>query len=55
MKLLKDEELGELGLRLGDRVMLRELCLEAVKSEYHLKHINGLGYVYNPFKLTWNI
>ena len=33
MKLLGDEDLQGLGLRLGDRVLLRDLCAEAARSE----------------------
>lgn len=33
VKLLGDEELEALGLRMGDRVMLRKMCAEAAKSE----------------------
>jgi len=33
VKLLTDTELEELGLCMGDRVMLRKLCDDAVKSK----------------------
>lgn len=33
MKLLSDGDLQDLGLRLGDRVSLRDLCSEAIKSK----------------------
>ena len=33
VKLLGDQELEALGLRMGDRVLLREMCAEAAKSK----------------------
>ena len=36
MKLLSDGDLQDLGLRLGDRVSLRDLCSEAIKSKFVL-------------------
>ena len=36
VKLLQDQELGELGLCMGDRATLREVCTEASRSKLTL-------------------
>ncbi len=49
MKLLADHELEDLGLCMGDRVMLRKLCDDAVKSKevrITVQSVIRLGFVF---------
>ena len=43
VKLLGDDELEAFGLCMRDRVTLRQMCTEAVRSKYFLYPLGGLS------------
>ena len=45
-------ELAGLGLKIGDRVLLRELCDKAVKSKFGVRRVTGPYFLYSSATLA---